>query len=162
MPGVMAGSQSEALPRWVALTVQSHFTTSMHFYPLQNPPSLIVQTASNIPSNLYNPYLQEHTHAPPPKPPTALHPRPAPSSQQSCRPLNLSLKYSTFHKHIHPHHRLIRPAPGVSSKRCIHRSHHRRHSGYYRHRHHQMSSRASASSADMRARLGPKRRGVEG
>lgn len=105
----MAGSQSKALPRWVTLTLQSHFTTSMHFHCLQNPPSLIVPTASNIPSNLYSSYLQENTRTPPPPLPPLNHlppySSPAPHRHPNLVvPFSLSLKYHTLHKHIHPHH----------------------------------------------------------
>lgn len=154
----MAGSQSKALPRWVTLTLQSHFTTSMHFHCLQNPPSLIVPTASNIPSNLYSSYLQEYTRTPPPplpppKPPTALLIPRSPSSPQSCRPLQPISQISHITQAHPPSSSPVRPAPVISSKRYIHRDR--------RHCHHQMSSRASTSSVDIRRCPGPMWRGME-
>lgn len=152
------------------MTLQSHFTISMHFHSLQNPPSFIVPTASNIPSNLYNAYLQERTHTPPPLSPA--HPLPqttkSPTScpapivipSSSSPPAYLS-KITTSHKHIHPHHRPVRPAPGVSSKSFIHHGRRHRHSGHRRHCQHQISSRIPTSSTDTRHCPGPMWSGME-
>lgn len=160
MPGVMAESQSEAIPQWVALRPQSHFTTSVDFHhhsSSQRHPTSHPTCTVHASKNTHAPPLSP----PPPKPPTALLIPRSPSPPQSCHPLQpISQIYHITQAHP-PSSSPVRPAPVISSKRYIHRDRRHRHSGHRRHCHHQMSSRASTSSVDLRRCPGPMWRGME-